>query len=81
MVNDGVSLIIGIYQVGNLCYGLLFPFFITQVLPAGDLGEYQKTQAVAFIDKVMALGVMGGSNGVAAQFLLQNASILALVPV
>ena len=48
------------------------------MLPAGDLGEHQKTQPVALGQEVVALGIVGGAHGVAAQLLLQNPGILPL---
>ena len=57
---------------------LIDPQRIADVLPAGDLGEDQDASAVAFVQEVVALGIMGGAHRVAAQLLLKDPGILPL---
>ena len=62
----------------GILYRLALPVPAADVLPAGDLREDQQSQPVTFVDKVLALGVMGGTHRHTAQFVLQNTGILSL---
>ena len=62
----------------HILHRLINPVLAADVLPAGDFGEHQQTAAVAFIQEILALGIVAGADRVAAQLLLQNAGILPL---
>ena len=49
---------------------LLLPRLIPDVLPTWNLGKHQQSQPVALIYKVLALRIVAGTDGVAAQFRL-----------
>ena len=57
---------------------LILPFLTADVLPAGDFREYKQAEAITFVDKVVALGIVGSADRHAAQFFLQNTGILPL---
>ena len=60
------------HHVLGVAHDLLLPFFVAEVLPAGDLGEHQQAQLVAAVDEVLRLGIVRGTHGVAAQLVFQN---------
>ena len=62
----------------HVLHRLILPPLAADVLPAGDFGEHQQTAAVAFIQEILALGIVAGAHRIAAQFLFQNAGILPL---
>ena len=66
------------HHLPGVLTGLLLPLFVPDVLPAGDLGEHQQTLTVALVDKIPALGVVGGADGVALQLVPQNPGVLPL---
>jgi len=56
----------------------VLPGCVTDVLPAGQLREDQKPHFITGIQKMLALGIVAGAHGIAAQLLLQDAGILPL---
>ena len=58
--------------------GTVLPCGVADVLPAGQLGKDKQSQLVTFVQKVLALRVMTGADGVAVQLVFQNAGIVAL---
>ena len=58
--------------------GAVLPCGVADVLPAGQLGKDKQSQLVTFVQKVLALRVMTGADGVAVQLVFQNAGIVAL---
>ena len=66
------------HHLPGIFHSLIFPVSVTDVLPAGDLGEYQQAQPVAFVNKMVALGIVGGADRGAAQFFFQDPGILPL---
>ena len=66
------------HHLPYILHRLLLPGRVPHMLPAGDLGEDHQPQLVAGVDKVPALGIVGGAHGVAVQLLLQNARVLKL---
>ena len=57
---------------------LLLPGPVPDVLPARQLREHQQAQPVALVNKVPALGIVGGTHRVALQLLLQDPGVLPL---
>ena len=57
---------------------LLLPGLVPDVLPARQLREHQQAQPVTFVNKMPALGIVGGAHRVALQLLLQNPGVLPL---
>ena len=57
---------------------LVLPSLITNVLPAGNLCEYQQAQLITLVDEMMALGIVGGPDDHTAQLLFQNSGVLPL---
>ena len=58
--------------------GLLLPGLVADVLPARNLRKDQQTDSVTFINKILALRIVAGADGVAVELLLQNPGILPL---
>ena len=56
---------------------LRLPALVADVLPAGDLRKYQKTQSVTGIQEVMALRIMRCSDRIDAEFFLQDPGIFS----
>ena len=65
-------------HVLHIFQGLVDPHIVADVLPAGDLGEDQDASAVALVQEMVALGIVGGADRVAAQLLLKDTGILPL---
>ena len=66
------------HHLPGVFHGLILPAIIADVLPAGDLGEDDQTKPVAFVDEILALGIVGGTHRHTAQLLFENAGILPL---
>ena len=66
------------HQLPQVLQGLLLPGPVPDVLPARQLREHQQAQPVALVDKMPALGIVGGAHRVALQFPFQNPGILPL---
>ena len=66
------------HHLAHVLHGLILPGRVADVLPAGDFGEDQQTQAVALVDEVLALRIVRGAHGSALQLLLEDARVLAL---
>jgi hypothetical protein len=58
--------------------GSLLPFFIADVLPAGELREDQKADLVAAVDERLGLRIMRGTDGIAAELVFQDIGIFPL---
>src|SRR5690348_2847052 len=54
------------------------PWFVADVLPAGDFFEDEQAEFVAGIEEIWRLRVMGSSHNVALELPLQNISIATL---
>ena len=68
--NDAGVVAILQHQLPQVLQGLLLPGLVPDVLPARQLREHQQAQPVTRIDKVLALGIVGGTHRVALQLLL-----------
>ena len=67
------------HHFAGIFHALFLPAVIlADMLPSGNFGKYQKTQSIAFVNKILTLGIMGSAHNHAAQFLLQNAGIFSL---
>ena len=74
-VKPNLSAYLGVRDIPQ---SLFLPGFSADMLPAGDLREYQKSNLIASIDKMRRLGIMGGTYVIAAQFFLQQIGIISL---
>ena len=76
--DDGRMVAVLPHHVLGIAHRLLLPVRIPDVLPAGDLGEYQQSQFVAAVDKMLRLGIVRGAHGVEPQLALENVGIQPL---
>ena len=58
------------YHLAHVLHGLCFPLLAADMLPAGQLGEYEQSLAVALVDEIPALRIVRGAHGVAAELVL-----------
>ena len=65
--DGGVVAVLG-HHCPHIFAGLRLPGFVTDVLPAGHLGEDQQADLIAAVKEGLALGIMGGPDGVQTQF-------------
>ena len=68
------------HHLPGVFHRLIFPVFSAYVLPAGNFREHQQSQSVAFVDKILALGIVGSAYRHAGKLLLQNPRVLPLEP-
>ena len=68
------------HHLPGVLHCLLLPAFVADMLPAGNLRQHQQSLAVTFVQKILALGIVGGADRVAAQLLLQDPGVLPLQP-
>lgn len=68
------------HHLPGVFHRLIFPVFSAYVLPAGNFREHQQSQSVAFVDKILALGIVGSAHRHAGKLLLQNPRVLPLEP-
>ena len=76
--DDGGMIPVLQHHLPGVLNGLLLPVFVTDMLPAGDLRKHQQSQTVTLVDKMLALGIVGGPDDDTAQLLLQDPGILPL---
>ena len=57
---------------------LRLPCLVAYMLPAGDLGYYQKADLVTAVKEVMGLGIMGCADGIETKLSLQNIGVKLL---
>ena len=58
--------------------GNLFPFLISDVLPAWNFLEHEQADLVASIEKVARLRIVGRTHDVAMEVLAQDVGVLSL---
>ena len=68
------------HHLPGVFHRLIFPVFSAYVLPAGNFREHQQSQSVAFVDKILALGIVGSAHRHAGKLLPQNPRVLPLEP-
>ena len=68
------------HHLPGVFHRLILPVLPADVLPARDLREHQQPQAVAFVDEILALGIVGGAHRHAGKLLLQDSRVLPLKP-
>src|SRR5271166_3545218 len=65
-------------HAADIIDGHLFPFFVADMLPAGNLFKYEQADFVATIEEMARLGIVGGADDIAMELLAQDIGILAL---
>ena len=75
--NTGVVAVLD-HHVPDIGDGNVLPGLAADMLPAGDLGKDQQTQFIAAVQEGVALGIVGGSHHIDAQFVFQNVCIQGL---
>ena len=68
------------HHLPGVFHRLIFPGLPTDVLPARNFRKHQQSQPVAFVDKILALGIVGGTHRHAGKLLLQDPRVLPLEP-
>ena len=76
--NNGCMIPILQYHIPDVLHRLFFPCFISDMLPAGKLREYEQSQLITPIQKIMGLRIMRGPHGIDTEFLFQNIRICFL---
>ena len=76
--NDTGVVTVLAHHFSGIFHRLVFPGFPADVLPTGNFCKHQQAQSVAFINKMVALRIMGGTYRHAIQFFLQDPGSLPL---
>jgi len=65
-------------HAADIVDGDLFPCFIADVLPTGNLFEHEEANLIAAVEEVARLRVVRSAHNVAVELMAENVGILAL---